>query len=139
MHLDWDDFLWLQAFTFLYCLVTYIIFFFLNTFQCKRMQVYKKLYTNKISSVNVVHLTLGNMHTNIMLMVLYVPVEAKPSCLQTTLASLLSQKSSHTVPHALLLQISTRPLEFVDPVPRRRISPFKQVDKSGEARTSKTF
>jgi len=103
------------------------------------MQVYKKLYTNKISSVNVVHLTLGNMHTNIMLMVLYVPVEAKPSCLQTTLASVLSQKSSHTVPHALLLQISTRPLEFVDPVPRRRISPFKQVDKSGEARTSKTL
>jgi len=58
------------------------------------------------------------------------PVEANPSCLQTTLASVLSQKSSHTVPHALLLQISTRPLEFVAPVPRRRMSPFVHVDRS---------
>ena len=39
---------------------------------------------------------------------LCIPIGANPSCLQTTLASLLSQKSSHTVPH-WLLHISTRP------------------------------
>lgn len=32
-----------------------------------------------------------------------------PSCRQTTVASLVPHKSSHTVPHTLLLQYSTRP------------------------------
>ena len=39
----------------------------------------------------------------------YVPVDEKPSWLQATLASVVPHRSSHTVPHALLLQISTRP------------------------------
>lgn len=34
---------------------------------------------------------------------------AKPSCLQTTVAALLSNRSSHTVPHSPLTKISTRP------------------------------
>ena len=39
-----------------------------------------------------------------------------PSCLQTTLASRASQRSSHTVPQALPLHTSTRPaLELVPP------------------------
>ena len=53
------------------------------------------------------------------------PVEANPSCRQATLASGVPQKSSHTVPHTLLLHISTRPwLEF-DP-PRSLMSPWTQ-------------
>ena len=38
-----------------------------------------------------------------------------PSCLQTTRASLSSQKSSHTVPQVLLKHISTRPSSSVPP------------------------
>ena len=38
-----------------------------------------------------------------------IPVDTNPSCLHATLASEVLQESSHTVPHALLLQISTRP------------------------------
>ena len=37
------------------------------------------------------------------------PVVENPSCLQATMASKGLQESSHTVPQALLLQISTRP------------------------------
>jgi len=45
-----------------------------------------------------------------------VPVRRNPSCPQTTLASVFPQRSSHTVPHALLWQTSTRPwLEFAPP------------------------
>ncbi len=48
------------------------------------------------------------------------PVVANPSCVQTTLASAAPQKSSHTVPQALLLQISTRPwFEVLPPCNRR--------------------
>ena len=50
----------------------------------------------------------------------YIPVY--PSCLQTILASVLSQSSSHTVPHKLLKQISTLPLVLVVPS-TSRISP----------------
>ena len=38
-----------------------------------------------------------------------------PSCLQATLASSGPQKSSHTVPQTLLLQISTRPRVLLPP------------------------
>ena len=38
-----------------------------------------------------------------------IPVVEYPSCLQATVASGVPQKSSQTVPQALLLQISTRP------------------------------
>ena len=61
----------------------------------------------------------------ILIKVTTLPVEANPSCRQATLASGVPQKSSHTVPHTLLLHISTRPsLEF-DP-PRSLISPWTQ-------------
>jgi hypothetical protein len=43
------------------------------------------------------------------------PVVDNPSCLQATWASGVPQKSSHTVPQALLLQISTRPWVAVPP------------------------
>ena len=39
----------------------------------------------------------------------WAPIAENPSCVHTTLASEVLQESSHTVPHALLLQISTRP------------------------------
>ena len=54
-----------------------------------------------------------------------VPVGENPSCLQATLASGVPQASSHTVPHVLLLQISTLPSPRFLP-PRSRISPFEQ-------------
>lgn len=55
------------------------------------------------------------------------PVEANPSCLQATFASVTPQRSSHTVPQTLLLQISTRPwLEFEFLVLRSRMSPWTQ-------------
>ena len=38
-----------------------------------------------------------------------VPILVNPSCLQTTPASVSSHIWSHTVPHSLLRQISTRP------------------------------
>ena len=49
-----------------------------------------------------------------------IPVLENPSCPQATLASLVSQKSSQTVPHMLLLHISTRPSDDVDPPTSRR-------------------
>ena len=52
-----------------------------------------------------------------------IPIVENPSCLQTTLASDVLQESSHTVPHVLLLQSSTRPsYRFVPP--RSLISPL---------------
>ena len=45
-----------------------------------------------------------------------VPVGENPSCLHTTLASAVPQKSSHTVPHVLLMQTSTRPSLGVGPL-----------------------
>ena len=45
----------------------------------------------------------------------YPPAVGKPSCLQTTIASLISQKVSHTVPHAPLEHSSTRPSIVVVP------------------------
>ena len=44
-----------------------------------------------------------------------VPVSLNPSCLHATLASLVDQKSSQTVPQLLLLQISTRPSRLFAP------------------------
>ena len=44
-----------------------------------------------------------------------IPLSSNPSCLQATRASLVPQKSSHTVPQTLLLHISTRPLVAVPP------------------------
>ena len=45
----------------------------------------------------------------------YPPAAGKPSCLQTTIASLISQKVSHMVPHAPLEHSSTRPSIVVVP------------------------
>ena len=55
-----------------------------------------------------------------------IPSDENPSCLHATLASDVSQKLSHTVPHALLLQISTRPSEQFVP-PRSLMSPLVHV------------
>lgn len=52
-----------------------------------------------------------------------IPVETNPSCLHTTTASMLPQESSQTVPHTLLLQISTRPSVIAVP-PTSRKAPF---------------
>ena len=46
-----------------------------------------------------------------------------PSCLHATPASLASHESSHTVPHWLLRQTSTRPWEELDPDPASLIAP----------------
>ncbi len=58
----------------------------------------------------------------------YSPVEDSPSCLQTTPASVVSHIWSHTVPHSLLRQISTRPSRLLVP-PIRRTSPSVQPFK----------
>ncbi len=44
-----------------------------------------------------------------------IPLAENPSCLHTTVASAAPQKSSHTVPQMLLLQISTRPVMLLAP------------------------
>lgn len=44
-----------------------------------------------------------------------IPAEDNPSCRQTTAVSDLSHPLSHTVPHLLLWQISTRPSRAVSP------------------------
>ena len=49
-----------------------------------------------------------------------------PSCLQTTVASVLSQRSSQTVPQAPPLHTSTRPSMLFEP-PTRRIDPSVQA------------
>ena len=49
------------------------------------------------------------------------PLALYPSCLHTTLASLLSQKSSHTVPHTPLMQTSTLPALFTGPLTKRSV------------------
>ena len=62
---------------------------------------------------------------------IYKPVPANPSCLHATLASGAPQKSSHTVPHwLLLLQISTRPSLGFAP-PWSLMLPFVHVPTSG--------
>ena len=52
--------------------------------------------------------------------------ESYPSCLHTTLASVLSQRSSQTVPHAPPLHTSTRPSKLFVP-PTRRMDPSMQT------------
>ena len=54
------------------------------------------------------------------------PVVAYPSCLQTTVASALFQRSSHTVPQALLMHTSTLPSYWVVP-PTSWTSPWLQL------------
>ena len=54
------------------------------------------------------------------------PDEENPNCLQTTLASVELQKSSHTVPHLPLTQTSTRPSREEEP-PTSLISPLEQA------------
>ena len=53
-----------------------------------------------------------------------VPYGENPSCLQTTLASILSQKSVQIVPQVPLIHTSTLPLSPV--LPPRRMSPSVQ-------------
>ena len=63
--------------------------------------------------------------------VFMVPFGENPSCLQTTLPSLVDQKSSQTVPHWLLKQISTLPSAELRP-PRSLISPSRQGTEARE-------
>ena len=56
----------------------------------------------------------------------YIPVEENPSCLQATCASVVPHESSHTVPHWLLLQTSTRPSRAFVP-PTSLMSPVAQT------------
>lgn len=54
-----------------------------------------------------------------------IPLAGTPNCRQTTVASLVLQKSSQTVPQTLLLHNSTRPSYSVEP-PSSRRSPVVQ-------------
>ena len=54
------------------------------------------------------------------------PVLLYPSCPHATLASLVPQKSSHTVPHWPLIQTSTRPSRVKNP-PTKRMVPCTQT------------
>ena len=60
------------------------------------------------------------MHCQSCAMIMELPVETNPSCLHTTTASLVFQESSQTVPHTLLLQISTRPSVMAVPPTSRK-------------------
>ena len=62
------------------------------------------------------------------LCVILSPCAPNPSCLQTTRASLVPQRSSHTVPHSLSIQTSTLPSVSFDP-PTSLISPSVQLTK----------
>ena len=62
------------------------------------------------------------------LCVILSPCASNPSCLQTTRASLVPQRSSHTVPHSLSIQTSTLPSVSFDP-PTSLISPSVQLTK----------
>lgn len=65
----------------------------------------------------------GRTTTLIIIYCVFSHVVGRPSCLQTTTASFLSQKSSHIVPHTLFWQYSTRPSEVELP-PTNLTSPF---------------
>lgn len=65
-----------------------------------------------------------------------IPYGEKPSCLHTTLASLLSQASLHIVVHVELMQTSTRPTPLVDP-PSRRTSLSSQGSDTNAQETVK--
>ena len=56
--------------------------------------------------------------------------EVRPSCLQTTIASLVSQSSLHTVPHCLWKHTSTRPSKLFLP-PTNRISVLLHTGTTG--------
>ena len=75
---------------------------------------------------------LFRISTNIMSIL--IPVGEKPSCLQATLASGVPHESSHTVPHCMLLQISTLPSIEFDPT-RSLMSPFEQ--RANEMRSNR--
>ena len=68
------------------------------------------------------------------IMSILIPVGEKPSCLQATLASGVPHESSQTVPHCMLLQISTLPSIEFDP-PRSLMSPFEQ--RANEMKTKR--
>lgn len=57
---------------------------------------------------------------------LQLPKGENSSCLQSTVASLLSQESSHIVPQVLLKQTSTRPKSVYLLSPFKRTSLFEQ-------------
>ena len=56
----------------------------------------------------------------------YLPDIENPSCLQTTCASTVPQKSSQTVPHSPFTQISTRPSSRLLP-PTSLMLPLEQA------------
>lgn len=63
---------------------------------------------NYIPWLDIVHNTTFNVQS-------LIPESLKPSCLHATLASLVDQESSQTVPQTLLLQTSTRPSRLFAP------------------------
>ena len=67
----------------------------------------------------------------LMHMIVVFSPSTSPSCLHTTLASMLSQKSSHTVPQWLLMHTSTRPSLGKNP-PARRTDPLEQAKEGSE-------
>jgi len=74
---------------------------------------------------------LSYNNITLIIYVFMVPFGENPSCLQTTLPSLVDQKSSQTVPHWLLKQISTLPSAELRP-PRSLISPSRQGTEARE-------
>lgn len=75
--------------------------------------------TRAILLINVI------THLRIWSPLIYSPVSGNPSCLQTTWALTSSQRSSQTVPHSPLWQISTRP-SFAAPPLTNLMSPSAQ-------------
>ena len=65
---------------------------------------------------------------------IFSPALGNPSCLQTTRAPMLSQKSSHTVPQALLKHTSTRPSSSVSPPTSLTVPLVQEVWGGSEGR-----
>ena len=61
-------------------------------------------------------------------LLLLLPDDENPSCLQTTWASIELHRSSHTVPHTPLTQTSTRPSRDEEP-PTSLTEPLVQAEK----------
>ena len=64
--------------------------------------------------------------------------DGKPSWRQTTDVSLISQKSSHTVPHAPFISTSTRP-SFDDEPPTSLIEPDRKEENANDGSNRRFF
>ena len=99
-----------------------------STYSCCSFYAIDYISICKIITIVSVFLTttLPSTFTSVAFLITYVnyhknlfhnlPPDVNPNCEQTTVASLLSKKSSQTVPYTLLMQTSTLPSMAVEPL-----------------------